>query len=229
MREEAVPIKCWVDLDTAFRAVRDLPPGHPKMMLVHGQPGLGKTTAVDTLHLRYGGIYAVASSTWSQRGMLEKLADRLGVNLRSRDRVGDILDKILDELTRHRDRMIVIDEFDRLTHKTAIVELLREIYDVSDVPLVMVGMGSIDKALADIPQFPQRIGRKVEFRSLDLEDAKNVAKRLTEISLTDDLVEQLWRKCDGIIRLLVTQIANVETLALREGLESVGIKDMEAV
>lgn len=227
MRADAVPIKPWVDLDAAFRAVRELPAGHPKMVLVHGDPGLGKTTAVDTLHLRFGGVYTVASSTWSQRTMLEKLADRLGVSVRKRERVSDILDNVLTELETKRDRMICIDEFDRIVHKPAVVELVREIYDISDVPVVLVGMGSVERSLSDLPQFPQRIGRRVRFEAVDLEDAHAVAQSLTDIKLTDDLVKTLWKRSGGIIRLLVTEIAGAEEVAVRSGLESIGLDDMD--
>lgn len=227
MKANACPIKSWFELETAFRAVRELPAGYPRMILVHGEPGLGKTTAVDRTHLRHGGVYMVASSTWSQRVFLEKLADRLGITVKARDRVSTILDTILAELERIEEGLIVIDEFDRIAHKTPVVELVREIYDISDVPVAMVGMGSIEKTLADIPQFPQRIGQRVRFKPLDMDDARNVATTLCEVEITDDLLKALWKRAGGIIRLLVTELAGAEAQAKREGLESIGITDME--
>jgi len=226
MQANACPIKSWFELETAFRAVRELPKGYPRMILVHGEPGLGKTTAVDRTHLRHGGVYMVASSTWSQRVFLEKLADRLGVNVKARDRVSTILDTILAELDRVGDGLIVIDEFDRIAHKTPVVELVREIYDISDVPVAMVGMGSIEKTLADIPQFPQRIGQRVRFKPLDMEDARSVANALCEVKITDELLKALWKRAGGVIRLLVTELAEAEAFARREGVESVGQAEM---
>lgn len=226
MKANAVPIKSWVELDTAFRSVRALPPGYPRMILVHGEPGLGKTTAVDRTYLRHGGAYMVASSTWTPRVMLEKLADRLGVAVKARDRVSTILDNVLGELER-KDGLIVIDEFDRIAHKTPLVELVREIYDVSDVPIAMVGMGTIERTLAEIPQFPQRIGQRVRFQPLDLEDARNVSMALCEIGVTDDLIQKVWKRSGGVIRLLVTELAGIEAIGKRDGLECVGITDLE--
>lgn len=227
MKAESVPIKGWVDLDTAFRSIQELPAGYPRMLLVHGEPGLGKTTAVDKMHLKYGGAYMVASSTWSQRVMLEKLAERLGLTIRKQDRIANVLDTILADLERKPDTVIVIDEFDRVAHKTPLVELVREIYDVSDVPIALVGMGTIEKTLSDIPQFPQRIGQRVRFTPLDLEDARRVAVALCEVSVTDDLLKKIFKRSGGVVRLLVTELAQIEARAKRDGIDSIGIADLE--
>ena len=229
MKHNKIPIKGWVDLDMACKAVQALPTGYPRMILVHGEPGLGKTTAVDWIHAKYSGAYMVASSTWSQKVFLAELAKRLGVACKARETTHDMLQKILDHLERMTGGLLVIDEFDRVAHKTPLVELVREIYDISDVPVALVGMGSIERTLSDIPQFPQRIGQRVQFGPLDFEDARKVAAGITDIRMTDDLVRKLWERSNGTIRLFVTELANAERQALRDGLEEIGLTDMGAL
>lgn len=228
MRQKTVPIKSWVELETAFAAVQALPRGYPRMILVHGEPGLGKTTGVDRIHLKHGGVYMVASSTWSPRVLLEQLASRLGIPVTRRMRVSDILEAILDDIDAKRVPIIVIDEFDRVAHKNNIVELIREIYDIAEVPIALVGMGTIEKTLSDIPQFPQRIGERVHCRPIDLEDAGNIARGLCEVAMTDDLIREIWKRCGGIIRRILTELAHAEQVALRDGLDSVGVEQMRA-
>lgn len=227
MKRGNAPVKSWAELDSKFRAVSDLPVGAPRMLLAHGRPGLGKTTAVDWLTNKHRGVYLVASSTWSQRDLLTKLAERIGVPARPKDRAPRILEAILAELERARCEMIVVDEFDRLTHRPALVELVREIYDASGVPVALVGMGSIAAALRQYPQFDDRIGARVEFRTVDLADAAQVVGHLCEVGLTEDLIAAVHRRSGGVLRLLVTELAAVERFARREGLAEVGVEDLK--
>ena len=229
MRQKTVPIKSWVEIETAFRDVMSLPSDYPRMILVHGEPGLGKTTAVDRLHLKNNGIYLEASSTWTPRVILEEIAGRIGVPVRSRMRTPDILRAVLDYAEGNDLSMIVIDEFDRIAHKKQLIELVRELYDKTHIPLVMVGMGTIEATLRETPQFIDRIGQIVHFKAVDLEDGMNIAKALCEIDLTDDLIKTIWKRCGGTIRRMVTEFARAEAFAQREGIESVGVSDMEAL
>lgn len=227
MRREAASVKSWVDLDAQYRSVKDLPSGSPRMLLVHGRPGLGKTTAVDWFSNKHRGVYLVASSTWNQRDLLSKLAERIGAAPRPKDRAPRVLEMILTELDKSRCELLVIDEFDRVTHKTPIVELVREIYDASDVPVALVGMGAIEASLKQFPQFDDRIGARVAFRPVDFEDAAKVARQLCEVKLSDDLIAHAHRKTGGVLRLLVTEIAGIERMAKREGLAEVGLADLD--
>lgn len=229
MRRDIVPIKAWVELERACKAVHALAPGDPRMILVHGAPGLGKTTAVDRAHIKYGGVYLEASATWSPRVVLEKIADRLGVRVKARDRVSTILDNILESLDDLPPAAVmVIDEFDRVARKHAIVELFREIYDSSGVPLCLVGMGKIEGVLAEIPQFPQRIGQRVEFKKIDLEDAAKIAG-LCDVELTDDLIRALWERSSGVLRLFRTELVQAESQAGTLGVSELGVSDLEGI
>lgn len=227
MKRGNASVKSWVELDAKYRSIRDLPSGSPRMLLVHGRPGLGKTTAVDWLSNKHRGVYLVASSTWSQRVLLDKLGERLGLTVRPSVRTPAVLDTILTDLEKNRRELLVIDEFDRIAHKAPVVELVREIFDISDVPVVMVGMGAVEASLREYPQFNDRIGARVAFRTVDLEDAAKVARELCEVGLSDDLIARVHRKSGGVLRLLVTAIAEVERAAKRDGLTEVGIEDLD--
>mgnify|MGYP000164656995 CR=1 FL=1 len=180
MAETICPIKNWVPLETAFRAVSALPQGSPRMILVHGAPGLGKTTAVGRLHLRHDGAYAYASTTWTKKSFLKKLAGRLGVAVKTRDTADEILDAIFVRIQKMNDGLIVIDEFDRISRNEGLVELVREIHDISGVPIAIVGMNTIAKDLENFEQFDQRIGERVLFEAIDIDDARSIADRSEE-------------------------------------------------
>jgi len=226
MTEKICPIKNWVPLDRAFHAVSALPQGSPRMILVHGSPGLGKTTAVGRLHLRHQGAYAYASTTWTKKSFLVKLAGRLGVTLRRKDTADAVLDAIFEKIETLQDGLIVIDEFDRISRSAGLVELVREIHDVSGIPIAVVGMDTIAKDLEAFPQFDQRIGERVEFKQVDIEDARSIATARCSVGVTDDLLAALLDRSGGVIRLLVTELAQVQATGLRDAIETVGLADM---
>src|SRR4051794_21434502 len=72
-------------------------------------------------------------------------------------------------------RLILVDEADRL--KTVSLEQIREVFDASDVGLVLVGMPGLEKRLARYPQFFSRIGFVHEYRSLGVPELRQLLER----------------------------------------------------
>jgi DNA transposition AAA+ family ATPase len=135
------------------------------------------------------------------------------------------LEKIRDEQTNRKEnisdptQLILIDEADRL--KIQSLEQVREIFDESEIGVVLIGMPGLEKKLARYPQLYSRVGFVHEYRPLKRDDVRSLLRDqwrpadlvLPEGALTDeDGIASIIRITGGNFRLLqrlITQIARV--------------------
>jgi DNA transposition AAA+ family ATPase len=115
--------------------------------------------------------------------------------------------------------LIVIDEADRL--KMAGLEQVRDIFDRSNIGLVLIGMPGIEKRLARYPQLYSRVGFVHEYRPLTATEVRRLLQQhwrpagvtLPEDGIADEeTISSIIRVTGGNFRLLhrlLTQMARV--------------------
>jgi len=186
------------------------------MMLVTGAAGLGKSETVDRFAVDTNAVYLRAKETWTKRGLLVEMAEtlRIPTNTTNHEMQARIIGAI-----GARQTPIIIDETEFTVKSTAsILECERDISDLTETLVVLVGMETIESRIARFPQISSRIGQVVQFQPLTEQDVQLACKQLAEVEIDADLVRELRRQAEGKMRLVMNGIATIERLARTNGL-----------
>jgi Cdc6-like AAA superfamily ATPase len=222
MRSRIVPVSNVARLSAASEALLNREPGMPGMGLIHGDTGLGKTTAVTWLITRNNGVYVRALSTTTPSSLLRTIAREL--DLESRPSNVETVEVIVQRLA-ETGRPLFVDEADYLVTSAKLVETLRDIHDLATVPVVLIGMAGIQRKLRSRPQLTGRIAQWVEFQPASADDLRMLATQLVEVTIADDLLARLHEASRGSMRLAVVGMGHIEALAKAKNLTTVTLAD----
>jgi DNA transposition AAA+ family ATPase len=110
-------------------------------------------------------------------------------------------------------RPLFVDEADYLLHNVKMLEALRDLHDVTGVPVVLIGMDGIERKIIHREQFARRIQQWVEFKALDLADARTLTDAVCDVKVSDDLVAKLHAASGGSVGLMTVGLSRIESYA----------------
>ena len=197
--------------------------GVPGIGLIYGDPGLGKTTATAWLVNRCDGIYIRATSGMTLAQLLRQIVKELsGPDIYTREAM---LNYIIEHMAIHN-RPLFIDEADYLLNDKNTLEIVRDIHDLTNCPVVLIGMESVRRKLQRHRQFYNRISEWLEFQPTQREDLQIIVNAVIEPTLTiqDDLLSQLLNDTDGEVRRIITGLSKIEAFALANSLTSIDLQ-----
>ena len=215
-------IKRLAELGTELQARANMLPG---IAVAYGESGIGKSTGLTWLSTtKINACYVRAMQVWSPSSMLGAIATELDVE--PARTLSDTIKLIVGELSR-TDRPLIVDEADYVVDQPRLLNTLRDLHDLSTMPLILVGMQDFVRKLrtrTDQKQFSGRVALELEFKPLDLADTKVIAATLCEVEVEDDLLAQLHEKSQGVTRLICVGLARIETFAKNSGLKKVSAR-----
>lgn len=185
------------------------PKNIPKMGLVYGEPGLGKSQTALWLACKYNGIYLRASNLMTGRWLLEEIVNELGEI--PRFLTSDNFDIVVKKL-KQNPQIIFIDEIDYLMNNYKTIETLRDIHDETGCPIIFVGMGLAHRKLERYKHLYDRFSEILKFETFGVNDLSQIIGQLSEITFTLDTVEYIHVKYNRF-RQIVQLINQIETIA----------------
>lgn len=184
----------------------------PRMGLFYGFSGYGKTVGSAFAAARTGAAYIEARSIWTQRSLLEAIAEELGLTKPERT-APRMLRQIIEELNR-RPRPLIIDEMDHLV-KRQMVEIIRDIHDATPIAIMMIGEESLPAKLKEWERFDNRILVAQPAQPASQDDALKLRGHYARaVAIADDLALLFHERCKGVTRRIVVNLREAEREAM---------------
>ena len=198
--------------------------------IVVAQSGYGKTYSLRQYAKLPRVAYIECDDTMSSRDLVEAIEKSLGIP----SGYGTIwrrVNGIRDFFNTNKGYLLIIDEADKLVSKYTQkkMEILRAIYDQSDVGVVIAGEPKLEAA---IKTYLARMANRVDFYiSLKGLEPSEVEKYVSEFEVAPDaMVELKARACNmqtGCFRLLDRTLSNVKRILEERGENIVTLKTIE--
>ena len=207
MRKVFIKTKNVKQFVSLMDELQKVPPNIPKMALVYGEHGLGKSQTIQWWADKNDSVYVRATQGMTSRWLLSEIAEELGEEAFYHSQETFTL---IENNLRLNNKVIIVDEVDYLIDKS-IIETLRDLHDKTGCPVVLVGMGAADKKLARYPHLMDRIYKKLKFEKFNSDDIKEILTELTDLKFKDDAIEYLATRTNQF-RQLVKLINRIEKL-----------------
>jgi DNA transposition AAA+ family ATPase len=210
---------CMVLLDTLMNRPANL----PGLGVFSGPSGDGKTMASQYAQNRLGATYIEFRHYWTTKNFCEFLLIELGEN-KPRGSLSRMMTQIINRLGDRPECPLIIDEADKLVDKGGI-ELVRDIYETTQIPILLVGEELLPQKLAEFERVHNRVLEWALTQPCDLQDVKALGSLLCrDVVLADDLLEQIRTSTHGRARRIATTLHEVENFARNHGLKTVDAK-----
>jgi DNA transposition AAA+ family ATPase len=192
----------------------------PRMGLVYGEPGLGKSQTALWLACKYDAIYLRATNLMTGRWLLEELVKELDEIPRylTSDNFNLVVKKLKQE-----PKIIFIDEIDYLMNNYKSIETLRDIHDETGCPIIFIGMSLAHRKLERYKHLYDRFSEILKFETFGINDLSQIINQLSEIPFTSDSIEYIHKKYNRF-RQIVQLINQLETFAKDNNLAEINLE-----
>ena len=185
------------------------PKNIPKMGLVYGEPGLGKSQTALWLACKYDGIYLRASNLMTGRWLLEEIVKELDEipKFLTSDNFNIVVKKL-----KQNPQVIFIDEIDYLMNNYKTIETLRDIHDETGCQIIFIGMGLAHRKLERYKHLYDRFSEILKFETFGINDLSQIIGQLSEIPFAPDAIEYIHSKFNRF-RQIIQLINQMEIFA----------------
>lgn len=200
--------------------LRSRPPHLPNIGVMHGPSGYGKSWAATYAENRTRAIRVEVCDSWTRKTLLKAILFELGTEM-PRGTVADMAGRAVELLGEDLHRPLLIDEADKLVDK-GMVELVRELAEFSQVPVVLIGEEALPTKLARVERVHNRVLDWAPAQPCDLEDTRKLAALYVgRLTISDGLLHRVWLESEGRARRIVTNLHHIAEWARNHGSQNV--------
>ena len=215
-------VKRFVDL---MDMLQNAPANLPKMALVYGDFGLGKSQTIMWWVTNNDAIYIRCNHKMSARWLLTEIVeelDEIPAYLTS------LLFKQIEDKLRERPRVLVVDEVDFLLNNSSAIEIVRDLHDKIGIPVVLVGMSMAETKLKRHKHIYDRLLGVLKFETFNKNDVAKIVTEISEVDFEPDALELVCTKFNQF-RQIVKFINKVENVATMNNLETITLPILEGI
>lgn len=234
MKQKFVKTSNVLRFDGALTALKRRGASEACIIVVDGAPGLGKTTSLSRFAAQQQAIYLRAKKQFRPAWFLNELLKELRQDPpHSFEKKFELALKTLiqrQQAAMHADKTfaLIIDEADHVSTNAQIMETIRDLSDMIEMPVVLVGMGKLRNNLTRYPQIASRVSQYVKFESATFEDVRLFFDEKCDVAVADDLVAFVHKVTQGMNREIIEAMAFIERFGKRQPPSEGGLtlKDM---
>lgn len=209
---------CMKALERAMNSPEHL----PRIVSFSGPSGYGKSMSASYVANKYKAYYVECKSSWTKRALLEAIMFQMRIPA-----IGPIykLTEQISEQLALSGKPLIVDEMDHIVQRSA-VEIIRDIYEGSKAPILLIGEELMPKRLEKWERFHGRVLEWAYAQPADLQDAKLLASfycRKTRVQ--DDLLEAVTKAAKGSVRRVCVNLSRIEDESMGMGLSEIGLKE----
>lgn len=190
----------------------------PGFGVLHGFSGYGKTYSAIFAQNKTGGPRIEIGDSWTKKTLVSAILKELGIR-EPKGTVASLTEQAIIRLAEPEHPPLFIDEADKLVDK-GMVELVREIQEGAQLPVVLIGEETLPQKLMKIERVHNRVLDWVAAQPADLEDTRKLAQLFCpHLGLDDEVLEAMRRASDGRARRIVTNLYRAKEFAAVRGLK----------
>ena len=208
----------------AMERLMNRPDGLPGLGVLYGPSGYGKTTATVAVANSTQAYYVQLRSAWSKKTLLEKICFEMGIPAAKTTATN--LDLICEQLAASQ-RPLILDEADYLVAKAGMVELVRDIYEGSQSPIMLVGEEMLPNKLKKYERFHGRVLNWLPAQPVSAKDAALLAQAYApDVAIGADVLAHIVDIAHGSVRRVTVNLVNLAEAAAVAGVDTL---DMAAL
>ena len=218
MKYKTVEVKNVLRTQDMFANLQTRSEITPGIGLIHGASGYGKTTTVTYMFNQLTAmgslpVYVRCYATDTPSSFLARITKELGSEpMYPLRKSVDFITKTMND----QQIALFVDEADHIIGQAKTMETIRDLYDATELPVVLIGMEEITRRISHRKQLFNRISEWVEFMPADNEDVSMFALELLEhgIEVGEDLLDYIRLRSGGEVRRILIALEKIERFAI---------------